>query len=53
LSTSGPILLFAALALTLGLYIPDPLQVLLTDAAAQVDALDELEPRVAAAAPAP
>ncbi len=53
LSTSGPILLFAALALTLGLYIPDRLQALLTDAAAQVEALDDPEPRVAAAAPAP
>jgi hydrogenase-4 component F len=37
LSTGGPILLFAALALLMGLYIPAPLEALLAAAAAQLN----------------
>jgi hydrogenase-4 component F len=48
LSTSGPILLFVALALVLGLYIPAPLQSLLTEAAAQVEVTsDDTAPQMA------
>ena len=37
MSTGGPILLFMALVLLLGLYIPPPLETLLREAAASLE----------------